>query len=97
MRATSYNACNPFGLAVVTAAGRARGKTSYVLCHQPKSFDWRARGAKPHLHGKLADAAFAEACTVLDRIVGIMAGPMPMPMPIADSQRFTPSVSAADG
>ena len=48
MTTAAYNATNPFALAIGAAPGRKAGKTSYVLCHQPKSFDWRARGAKPH-------------------------------------------------
>ena len=71
MTTTATNASNPFALAVSTAAGRKAGRTSFFLCHQPRSFDWRARGAKPPPHGKLADAAFADACTVLNQIVGI--------------------------
>ena len=71
MTAAAYNATNPFALAVGAAGGRKAGKTSYVLCHQPKSFDWRARGAKPHAQGKLADATFAQACAVLNQIIGI--------------------------
>jgi len=71
MTTAAYNATNPFALAIGAAPGRRAGKTSYVLCHQPKSFDWRARGAKPHPQGRLADAAFAQACTVLNQIIGI--------------------------
>ena len=71
MTTAATNASNPFALAVGTAAGRKAGRTSFFLCHQPRSFDWRARGAKPPPHGKLADAAFADACTVLNQIVGI--------------------------
>jgi mRNA interferase MazF len=71
MTTADYNATNPFALAVGSAGGRKAGKTSYVLCHQPKSFDWRARGAKPHPQGKLADDVFATACAVLNQIIGI--------------------------
>ena len=71
MTTAAYNATNPFALAVGSASGRGAGKTSYVLCHQPKSFDWRARGAKKHSKGKLADAAFAKACAVLNQIIRI--------------------------
>lgn len=41
------------------------------LCHQPKSFDWRARGAKPNPLKRLADEPFAAACGVLNQIVAI--------------------------
>ena len=71
MTTAAYNATNPFALAVGAAGGRGVSKTSYVLCHQPKSFDWRARSAKPHAKGKLADAAFAKACAVLNQIISI--------------------------
>jgi mRNA interferase MazF len=71
MTTADYNATNPFALAVGPAGGRKAAKTSYVLCHQPKSFDWRARGAKPHARGRLADATFAQACTVLNQIIRI--------------------------
>jgi mRNA interferase MazF len=71
MTTAPYYATNPFALAIGPAGGRKAGKTSYVLCHQPKSFDWRARGAKPHAQGKIADAAFAQACAVLNQIIDI--------------------------
>lgn len=71
MTTAAYNATNPFALAVGSTAGRKAGKTSYVLCHQPKSFDWRARGAKPHPQGGLPDSVFAQACLVLNQIIGI--------------------------
>ena len=69
MTTSAYNATNPFALAVGAAGGAQRSKTSYVLCHQPKSFDWRARGAKPHPKGRLDDDLFAQACAVLNQIV----------------------------
>jgi mRNA interferase MazF len=71
MTTAAYNATNPFALAIGAAGARKAGKTSYVLCHQPKSFDWRARGAKPHAHGRLADVAFAKACALLNQIICI--------------------------
>jgi mRNA interferase MazF len=40
-----------------------------VLCHQPKSFDWRVREAAPHPMKRLADGPFAEALAVLNQIV----------------------------
>ena len=71
MTTAAYNATNPFAVAVGAAGGRKPGKTSYVLCHQPKSFDWRARRAKPHPQSPLVDAAFATACAVLNQIISI--------------------------
>ncbi|ODU95629.1 MAG: hypothetical protein ABT20_19610 [Rubrivivax sp. SCN 70-15] len=69
MTTAAYNATNPFALAVGAAGGVQRNRTSYVLCHQPKSFDWRARRARPHPKGRLADDLFARACGVLAQIV----------------------------
>ena len=71
MTTAAYNATNPFALAVGPATGRKSGRASYVLCHQPKSFDWRARGAKPHPIKRLDDQRFAEACALLNQIIEI--------------------------
>lgn len=69
MTTAAYNADNPFAVAVGSAKGRKAGQTSYVLCHQPKSFDWRLRGAKPHPLGTLSDALLAQVCECLNQIV----------------------------
>ncbi|HMN58628.1 MAG TPA: type II toxin-antitoxin system PemK/MazF family toxin [Ottowia sp.] len=69
MTTAAYNAGNPFAVTAGAAQGRKAGATSYVLCHQPKSFDWRARGGKAHPTGRLPDAAFAEVLLVLNQIV----------------------------
>ena len=74
MTTAAYNASNPFAIACGPAPGGKAGrpgKVSYVLCHQPKSFDWRARGAKRHALGRLDDALFAEACGVLNQIIAL--------------------------
>jgi mRNA interferase MazF len=69
MTTADYNADNPFAVAAGKAGGTRSGKTSYVLCHQPKSFDWRARHASQHPAKRLPDAAFTEVCGVLNQIV----------------------------
>mgnify|MGYP005824363129 CR=1 FL=1 len=73
MTSAGYNADNPFAVAVGTRpgsrAGAGSGKTSYVLCHQPKSFDWRARGASPHRTKRVADACFSQVCAILGQIL----------------------------
>ena len=71
MTTAHYNADNPFAVAVGEAAGRKAGQSSYVLCHQPKSFDWRLRGAKPHPRGQLPDALFEQVCERLNQIIRI--------------------------
>lgn len=72
MTTAEYNADNPFAVAAGKAKGKT-GKTSYVLCHQPKSFDWRVRNAKPHPLRKLGTEPFAQACAVLEQIMQLAA------------------------
>jgi len=70
MTTAEYNVDNPFAVAVGKAGGRnTSGKISYVLCHQPKSFDWRVRNSSPHPLKKLSDAPFAEVCACLNQII----------------------------
>ena len=69
MTTAEYNADNPFAVAVGAAKS---SKTSYVLCHQPKSFDWRLRNAKAHPAKRLSDGLFAEVCERLNQIVRIV-------------------------
>ena len=44
MTTAESNETNPFAIKFIGPKGRV----SYVLAHQPKSFDWRVRGARPH-------------------------------------------------
>jgi len=69
MTTAAYNASNPFAVAAGKASGNKSDKTSYVLCHQPKSFDWRLREAKSHDIGKLHDSYFMQVCALLNQIV----------------------------
>lgn len=69
MTTAEYNADNPFAVAVGNAQGKKVGKISYVLCHQPKSFDWRSRKAAPHPLGRLDDERFGMVCARLNQIV----------------------------
>lgn len=72
MTTAEYNADNPFAVAVGEAKGRGTGKArSYVLCHQPKSFDWRLRHAKPHPIGALSNGPFLQVCECLNQIIRI--------------------------
>ena len=69
MTTADHNADNPFAVSVGNASGRKANKTSYVLCHQPKSFDWRKRYAKPHSLKKLDDVLFKKVCDQLNQII----------------------------
>ena len=70
MTTAKYNADNPFAVAIGQAKGQSKaGKTSYVLCHQPKSFDWRMRGARAHPLKRLPAVPFADVCRRLNQII----------------------------
>ena len=66
MTSSEGNATNPFAVAVT-----AKGKTGYVLAFQPKSFDWKARRARPHPWGSNHLKPLGEALARLDAICGI--------------------------
>ena len=67
MTHASSNETNPFA---VKFAG-AKGEVGYVLSHQPKSFDWRMRGARPHPWKQVAPTVFVSACEGLNSIISI--------------------------
>jgi mRNA interferase MazF len=71
MTTADYNADNPFAVAVGKASGRKTGQTSYVLCHQPKSFDWRLRKATAHTFGALPSSLFVQVCERLNQIIQV--------------------------
>lgn len=68
MTTAAYNADNPFAEAVGQARGRKAGQTSYVLCHQPKSFELAVTGAKSHPIRSLSNGLFAQVCEYLNQI-----------------------------
>ena len=71
MTTAAYNADNPFAVVAGVAGGAKAGKTSYILCHQPKSFDWRVRHASAHPMKKVTDAVFADVCSLLNQIIAL--------------------------
>jgi len=71
MTTAEYNSDNPFAIAVGKTSGRKAAQTSYVLCHQPKSFDWRLRKAKAHPLATLSNALFAQVCERLNQIIQV--------------------------
>lgn len=71
MTTAEYNADNPFAVVAGVAGGAKTGKTSYVLCHQPKSFDWRARQASAHPMKQLNKVAFTQVCDLLNQIISL--------------------------
>lgn len=73
MTTAEYNADNLFAVAVGnTTKGKNTVKTSYVLCQQPKSFDWQNRKCRPHPLKRLSDESFTECCARLNRIIQLV-------------------------
>ncbi|MDO9318908.1 MAG: type II toxin-antitoxin system PemK/MazF family toxin [Gammaproteobacteria bacterium] len=72
MTTAEYNLDNPFAVAVGKSKGQgSQIKTSFVLCHQPKSFDWRVRSASAHPLKALATTSFQEVCQRLSQILDL--------------------------
>jgi mRNA interferase MazF len=67
MTTEASNETNPFAVRFIGP----KKKTSYILGHQPKSFDWRARQAKPHPWKQIPEEVFTLACETLNQIVAI--------------------------
>lgn len=62
------NETNPFAYKLPVLKGAA---ASYVLAHQPKSFDWRGRKARLHPQLKVSATDFQECCDRLNAIISI--------------------------
>jgi mRNA interferase MazF len=75
MTTAAHNSDNPFAVAVGQASGRKSARASYVLCHQPKSFDWRLRKARKHALGTVPTALFVQVCERLDQIIQVGGSP----------------------
>lgn len=67
MATAEFNTDNPFALAVKGP----KNEIGYVLAFQPKSFDWRARNARPHPWGAGHDKVLASALKKLEIICGV--------------------------
>ncbi len=69
MSTAEYNTDNPFAVSIGAAKGRKAGKTSYVLCHQPKSFDWSTRTARAHPPKSVSKEHFKQVRERLNQII----------------------------
>jgi mRNA interferase MazF len=67
MTHAAFNADNPFALAV----RGPKDEVGYVLAFQPKSFDWRARNARPHPWGAGHGLVLKAALKKLDAICAV--------------------------
>ena len=67
MTHAACNESNPFAVRFTSA----KGEVCYVLAHQPKSFPWRERSARPHAWKQVPPAVFESACEELNGIISI--------------------------
>jgi mRNA interferase MazF len=67
MTHAEFNSDSPFAVAI-QGPKKAIG---YVLCHQPKSFDWAIRGVGKHPWGAVPAPVLREALDRLDAICGV--------------------------
>jgi len=68
MTTAAFNESNPFEIEFVSKDK----KKSYILTHQPKSFDWKARGAKIHPLKHILQDIFLSACESLNQIIELI-------------------------
>lgn len=69
MSTAAYNATNPFAI----DNSRSAKEPSYIICNQPKSMDWRLRGATAHAWGKVSASVFKSACLELHELVQLIS------------------------
>ena len=67
MTHAQFNETNPFAIKF----SPNKSDPVYILTHQPKSFDWRLRKARPHPWKSLPPSLFQEACEGLNSIIDI--------------------------
>ncbi len=67
MTTAEFNDTNPFA---IKFAG-AKGMVSYILTHQPKTFDWKRRGARAHPMKQVPENEYLLACESLNQIIEI--------------------------
>lgn len=67
MTTAAFNETNPFAIKMTGPKNVA----SYILTHQPKSFDWKQRNAKAHPMKQVPENVFSQACESLNQIISI--------------------------
>ena len=71
MSSAEFNATNPFAI----DNSKATGERSYIICNQPKTFDWKKRGARAHPWAKVREPIFKQACEELNQIIQLVVAP----------------------
>ncbi|MGH8539679.1 MAG: type II toxin-antitoxin system PemK/MazF family toxin [Stenotrophobium sp.] len=65
MTTAKSNETNPFAIKFTGA----KEQVSYILGHQPKSFDWRMRRARLHPWKRAPEGIMSLACETLNQII----------------------------
>jgi mRNA interferase MazF len=68
MSTAAHNATNPFAI----DNSKSAREPSYILCNQPKSMDWRLRGASPHPWKRVSEDTLQFACLELNDILQLV-------------------------
>jgi mRNA interferase MazF len=71
MTSAAYNRGSSLAVDLGPIAGRPDAH-SYVLCQQIKSFDWMARGARPHPMGRLEASQLDQVRSIVGQILGFV-------------------------
>ena len=72
MRSAAYNRGSSLAVDLGPIPDRP-GAHSFVLCHQIKSFDWKARrGARPHPMGSLSNDRLDQVLEIVGQILGFV-------------------------
>ncbi|MEN9886618.1 MAG: hypothetical protein RL758_1196 [Pseudomonadota bacterium] len=69
MSTAAYNATNPFAI----DNSKSAHEPSYIICNQPKSMDWRQRGASPHPWKRVSESTLAVTCLELNDILQLVS------------------------
>ncbi|MDY0023252.1 type II toxin-antitoxin system PemK/MazF family toxin [Arenimonas caeni] len=69
MSSQAYNETNPFAIRL-----DGDGGPGYIITNQPKSLDWRVRGASAHPWQQAPEDVFESACEGLNQIIAICHG-----------------------
>jgi mRNA interferase MazF len=72
MTTAAYNRGSSLAVDLGPIAARA-GQHRFVLCHQLKSLDWRARGAKPHPMGAISARQLDAVMEIVGQLLGFLA------------------------
>ena len=69
MSTSPSNTGNPFAV----DNSKSAKEPSYIICNQPKSLDWRLRGASQHPWQRVREPVFRQACAELNDILELVA------------------------